>query len=58
MLISRQVQYRQSCIYTTFKLSVSPWRVGGGDDDFIIEYCPEKREAIGGCGLGRLVGEA
>ena len=33
-------------IYTTFKLSVSPWRAGGRDEniaDCFIEYRPEKR---------------
>ena len=25
-------------------------------DDFVVEYRPDERQAIGGCGLGRLVG--
>ena len=27
-------------------------------DDFVVEYRPDERQAIGGCGLGKLVGGA
>ena len=27
-------------------------------DDFVVEYRPDERQAIGGCSLGRLVGGA
>ena len=61
MLTSRQAGLTQTVVRTVYKRSV-PLASSGYEKhiaDFVAEYRPDdKRQAIGGCGLGRLVGGA
>ena len=60
MLTSRQAGLTQTVVRTVYKRSV-PLASSGYEKhiaDFVAEYRPDKRQAIGGYGLCRLVGGA